>query len=127
MTLRIPKSKQQKPHIAQRHAATQEKRVAASLGAKPTKGSGCGDERGDSRRKGIIRVENKCTTSQKGFRVTVEIIEKIENAALQSGEVPAIEVEFIDKETGAILHEWAIVPVYVLKDIVERYINYGES
>jgi hypothetical protein len=82
------------------------------LGGKPVKGSGCGFEKGDVRVKGIMRVENKCTQN-KSFSLKREMLDKIEQAALNSGEVPAMEIEFID-DRGNSLHKVAVVPVWVL-------------
>lgn len=97
-------------------APKQEQQMAARLGGQPVKGSGCGAEKGDVRVKGVMRLEAKCTKN-KSFSVTREMIEKIENAAMGAGEVPAITIEFIDPITGVPTHEVAIVPTYVLEMI----------
>lgn len=125
--MRIPKNKQGRATVAHQYSPKQEKNIAEKLGGKLVRGSGRGHEKGDVKVSGIIRVENKCTAKvnsnnpKSGFKVTLEMIEKIEDQALLNGEAPAIEVEFIDKD-GKVLHEWAIVPTYILKSIVENYI-----
>jgi len=115
--LRTPKDVKKKPYIAQRHAVRQEERVAKDIGGKLIKGSGCGTTRGDSRKDKIIRIENKATT-KKSFRLTTEIVEKIENAALAAGEIPAIQIEFINLK-GTIEHSICIVPTYILNFLIE--------
>lgn len=94
-------------------APRQEKQLAQRLGARTVKGSGVGAEKGDVRLKGVLRIEAKCTKN-KSFSVTREMVEKIENAALGAGEVPAIVIEFLD-EKGNPVHELAVVPTYVLE------------
>lgn len=118
--LRQPKIFKSKPHVAHRHAVKQEEKIAESIGAKQVKGSGCGDERGDSRIRKVVRVENKCTTHKKSFSITRKMAQKIEDAALPCGEMPIIEFEFIN-ERGIVEHSLVVVPAYVLKSIVEHY------
>lgn len=88
----------------------QERELAGKLGGRRVSGSGCGLEKGDVRVKGIVRVEAK-TTKADSFSVTKEMIKKIESAALTSGEVPVIVVEFSgDKSMPSlgIMPMWAI-------------------
>lgn len=75
-------------------------------------GSGAGATKGDVRIPKVMRIECK-TTKNKSFSVTMEMIDKIEAAALGAGEIPAIVVEFNDGH-GRKLKEIAIVPTYML-------------
>jgi hypothetical protein len=95
----------------------QEKSLATRIGGKVTPGSGNGSIKGDVRKAGVVRVEAK-TTKNKSFSVTLDMIRKIEDAALPSGEMPVIVVEFIDG-SGKPIKEVAIVPTYVLGSIGE--------
>jgi Holliday junction resolvase len=67
------------------------------------------------RQERVLRLECKCTKN-KSFSVTREMVEKIENAALGAGEVPAILIEFLGPD-GKPLHEVAVVPRYVLDSL----------
>ena len=119
MPLRPTRDEKAHPlYAAQSHARKQEKRVAERLGGRTVPGSGSGAVKGDVRLTGVLRLENKCTTKD-AFRITRSMLEKIENAALQTGEVPAIQVEFIDEESRRILHTVAVVPEYVLDWLVQ--------
>lgn len=101
-----------------RHAPKQERAVAKRLNARLTKGSGAGEEKGDCRVKGVARIECKCT-SKKSFSVTREMIDKIEMAACSAGELPMIEIQFLD-DRGKVTHTCAVVPSYAIDYLVER-------
>lgn len=96
----------------------QEREIARRVGGCVTRGSGCGNEKGDVRLRGVCRIEAK-TTKHNSFSVTREMIVKIEDAALSSGELPAIVVEFIDgagKPCGSV----AVVPLWSLEMMLEN-------
>lgn len=99
-------------------APEQEKQVAAKLGGRLTPGSGSKSIKGDVRVKGIARIECK-TTSRKSFSVTVDMFQKLEQASMGSGEVPALVVEFNDGK-GRALMSLAVVPMYVLEELCQR-------
>lgn len=99
-------------------APQQERQRADKLGGQIVKGSGCGFVKGDARIKKLLRLECKNTTA-KSFRVTLEMITKIENAAIASGELPALEVEFIN-DKGKLLQRVAILPHYALEMLLDR-------
>lgn len=82
---------------SKRRAPKQERELASLLGGRTIKGSGSGAEKGDVRIKGFARVEAKCTR-QKSFSVSLQIIDKLEDAASScaSGEIPVLHVEFLD-------------------------------
>lgn len=95
-----------------RRSRKQEKELATKLGGRRTSASGSGDEKGDVRLKGIVRVEAK-TTKHRSFSVTLDMIEQIEMAAVSAGEMPVIAIEFNDNR-GKKIKEVAVVPMYVL-------------
>lgn len=95
-----------------KRAKKQEKELAKKLGGRCVPGSGNGDMKGDVRVKGFLRIECK-TTGKRSFAVTMDMIDKIEMAAVSAGEIPALIVEFNDGR-GHMLREVAIVPTYAL-------------
>jgi hypothetical protein len=109
MPLALPKRMQ---HGANAHnrAPVMEKEIAKRVGGKVTKASGAQGEKGDARVRGLVRIEAKAT-SNKSFSVTREMIEKIEAAALGSGEVPYIEIELLGPN-GKPLHRVAVMPTW---------------
>lgn len=96
----------------------QEKALAGRVGGKLTPASGARDVKGDVRVKGILRIEAK-TTKRRSFSVTLDMIAQIEDAAVSTGEMPVIIVEFITPE-GKPIKEVAICPTYVLQEIATR-------
>lgn len=105
------------------HAPKQERDLAKSLANKPSRkvwavpGSGSGKQKGDVRAVGIARIECK-TTSNKSFSVTREMIDKIENAAGATNEIPVIQIDLLDSD-GRPAHRCAVVPLYVLDRLLE--------
>ena len=102
-----------------KRAPKQEKRIAAIVQGSRTPASGSRDVKGDVRKRGIVRIEAK-TTKHRSFSVTLEMIEKIEEAAVSTGEMPVLVVEFNDGK-GKLLKEVAIVPTYVLADLYDQF------
>lgn len=90
----------------------QEKELAKRTKGRITPGSGNKNIKGDVRVRRVARIEAK-TTMHKSFSVTLDMIEKLENAALPSDEIPIIVIEFNDGR-GKKLKEVAIMPTYVL-------------
>jgi hypothetical protein len=111
MALKIPKRQQQHRSIAR--SRLQEKELAKRVGGQRTVASGALDVKGDVRLKRVLRIEAK-TTSKESFRVTTEMLGKIETAALASNELPAFVVEFTDAR-GKVRGSVAVVPLYVLE------------
>ena len=113
----------EKGHVAYRRSRQQERLLAKRSGGRLITGSGSGPEKGDIKKySGVFRVEAK-TTSHDSFRVTKEMIRKIEDAALPHGELPAIIIEFVDKQ-GKPISEIAVVSTDVLESLnVEIYKN----
>lgn len=88
----------------------QEKRLAARVGGKVTRGSGNGIEKGDVRLRGVVRIEAK-TTKAASFRVTDKMISLIEDAAVSAGELPVIVIELAGgpkPRTVCVVPEWVL-------------------
>lgn len=99
--------------FSHRRAPKQEKEIAKRIGGRITVASGAKQfEKGDARKKGVVRIEAK-TTKNKSFSVTTEMIQKIEDAALAGDEMPAIVVE-LNNEDPRRRVSVAVVPLYVL-------------
>ncbi len=100
-------------------ARDQEKSVAKRVGGRRTKRSGAGDEKGDVRLNGKLRIECK-TTKHSSFRVTTDMIDKIEDAACSAGELPVIEIELEGgKRKCLVLPEWALMDLVTIHRLVE--------
>lgn len=110
---------EQKANLTGSHkrAPKQEKAVALRIGGRVTPASGAREVKGDVRLKGVVRVECK-TTKHKSFSVTREMLAKIEDAAVMTGELPVLIVEFTDGK-GRVLGEVAVCPTYVLDSIIQ--------
>ncbi len=101
-----------------RRAKKQEKELSVRMSARTTSASGSRDEKGDVRLKGVVRIEAK-TTKNKSFSVTTDMIDKIECAATQSGEMPVLIIEFNDG-FGRKLKECAVLPMYALQTLIDN-------
>ena len=101
---------------AYKHSSKQEKRVAKKVGGFRTPASGAKRVKGDVRVTGIARIECKATQN-KSFSVTREMLTKIEDAAAATGEIPILQVEFLDKN-GKIDGTFAVVPVHIIERLV---------
>ena len=97
-------------------APKQEKTAAKRFGGKLVPRSGAGPVKGDVRVSGVIRLETK-TTAKKSFALTHHVLDQIEDAAVSTGEIPAVQVQFID-ERGNVTRSVCIVPDWVLDDLV---------
>lgn len=90
----------------------QEKELAKRTKGRVTPGSGNGSVKGDVRVKGLMRIEAK-TTKHRSFSVSLDMVEKLENAALPDGELPVLVIEF-NNGKGKKIKELLVVPSYVL-------------
>jgi hypothetical protein len=106
---------------AYKHSPKQEKRIAKQVGGYRTPGSGSKKQKGDVRIKGLLRVECKAT-SRKSFSVTREMLIKIEDAVGATGELPILQVEFLDAK-GKIDGSFAVVAT----SIIEKLIDYARD
>jgi hypothetical protein len=93
----------------------QERELAKRVGGQVTIASGSLAVKGDVRKKRVVRIEAK-TTKNRSFSVTLEMVDKIEQAALPYDELPIIVVELANgnKRTAK---QVAIVPLYVLDSL----------
>lgn len=102
-----------------RRSVKQEKETAERFKGFRTPASGSREVKGDVRVKGVARIEAK-TTKNKSFSVTLEMAQKIEEAALSGGgEIPILLVEF-NNGFGKKLGEVAVIPSYLLDEFIER-------
>jgi hypothetical protein len=94
----------------------QEAETAERLGGRTQKGSGCGHyQKGDVRVPKLARVEAK-TTKHDSLPLTVEMIQKLEDACVGADEVPVIEVELrLGKHRCYVIPDYAIEFVLGLK------------
>jgi hypothetical protein len=115
--MKLKLSKKTKSTPSHTRSPVQEKQLAKKLGGAVTPGSGNGTQKGDVRVRGVLRVECK-TTKHASFSVTTEMLDKIEEAALSHGELPAMLVEFCIP--GKRPREVAVVPAYVLDMITSK-------
>lgn len=99
-----------------KRAKKQERELAGKLYGKLVPASGSKDVKGDVRIKGVARIEAK-TTKNKSYSVTIETIQKIEAAAVSSGEMPILVVEFNDN-AGKKIIDMAIMPMYALETLL---------
>lgn len=99
-----------------RRAPKQERELVQRLGGRRTSASGAKDEKGDVRIKGVVRIEAK-TTKNKSFSVSLDMLDKIESAAVASGEMAVMVIEFNDG-FGRKLGEVAVMPTYALETIL---------
>lgn len=81
------------------------------LGGRAVRGSGSGREKGDVRRVGVFRLENK-TTQRRSFSVTRDLIEKVEaSVPAGSSEIPFMEIrvddQSVDPKTALVFPHWA--------------------
>lgn len=86
--------------------------MAIRVGGRTTVASGSKTEKGDVRKKRVVRIEAK-TTKNKSFSVTTEMIDKIEMAALSCDEMPVIVIELNNSDPRQ-CREVCVVPSYVL-------------
>ena len=116
MPLAKPKRlKQDGSTLSHHRSRRQEGEVAKRIGGRKTPASGALSEKGDVRLKGVVRIECK-TTMHKSFSITREMLGKIEDAALSSGELPALVIEFLN-DKGNPIGAVAVMPVWVLDTV----------
>ena len=94
----------------------QEREAAQRLGGRVQKGSGCGHyQKGDVRVPKLVRLEAK-TTKHASLPLTVDMIQKLEDACVGADEVPVIEVELrLGKYRCYVIPDWALELVLGLK------------
>lgn len=100
-----------------KRAARQERDLAKQLGGRVTPGSGNLRIKGDVRVTGFTRVECK-TTKRRSFSVNMDMLDKIESAAVSAQEIPFMEVEL---ELGA--RRFYVVPDWAFHDLMAELIS----
>ena len=109
--------REQKQSKAYRASAGLEKNLAKRTKGYRTAGSGNKKEKGDVRVRGIARIEHKATGNQ-SFRVTTEMLEKIELAARGCDEIPVMVIDFLDDRGRSFQKEIAVLPFKDLLDLI---------
>lgn len=99
-----------------KRAPKQESEIAKLIGAQKVAASGAKDVKGDVRLKRVVRIECK-TTKHKSFSVTLDMIEKLEEAAVLTGELPIFVIEMNDGN-GKKLKDIVVCPSYVLDSLL---------
>lgn len=99
-----------------KRAKKQEREVAKRTLGKLTPASGALAVKGDVRVKNVVRIECK-TTKHKSFSVSLDMLDRLEEAATLAGEMPVLVVEFNDG-AGRKLGELVICPGYVLDSLL---------
>lgn len=97
-------------------SAKNEKNLMIRLGGKLTPRSGAGTKKADGFIKGLARIEVKGTIHD-SFRVTKDLLAKNDEAALSSGEIPILAVQFLSK-TGKIEDEQAVIRMSDLEQLL---------
>jgi Holliday junction resolvase len=113
---KTPRKGEEKKRLSPSHkrAPKQERETALRLKGVLTPASGAKDVKGDVRVKRMVRIECK-TTKHSSFSVTLDMVRKLEEAALATGEMPAFLIEF--NNNGKKVAELAVVPAYVLESL----------
>lgn len=102
---------------AYRASAGLEKDLAKRVKGYRTAGSGNKNEKGDVRLRGVARIEHKATQNE-SFRVTKEMLQKIELAARGCDETPILIVDFLDERGQSVGNEIACIPFKDLLDLI---------
>lgn len=110
------KSKQSPAYHA---SAGLEKKLAKKAGGYRTAGSGNKKEKGDVRVSGVTRIEHK-GTQHDSFRVTKDMLEKLELAGRGCDEVPIFVVDFLTKTGKSLGKEIACIPLQDLLDLIHE-------
>lgn len=110
------KSKQSAAYHA---SAGLEKGLAKRVGGYRTAGSGNKKEKGDVRVNGVTRIEHK-GTKHNSFRVTKEMLEKLELAGRGCDEIPIFVVDFLSEQGKSSGQEIACIPLKDLLDLINE-------
>jgi hypothetical protein len=103
------------------HGNTSEKRVGKSLGARMTPASGALRGAKSDGVKGKFRLEMKSTVKDR-ISVEKEWLVKITHEALAHNQIPVVILSFVNGDGSPAMTknaEWGLVPMHVLKEIVE--------
>ncbi len=109
--MKLPISKRMRLSASHQRSKAQEAETAQRFGGRVSKQSGAGYQKADVRAYKFVRVENK-TTKHASFRVTVDMIEKLEADAFGADEIPLLEVELLlGKKRVFVIPDYAIEAV----------------
>jgi len=103
-----------------------EKTLAKKAGGYRTAGSGNKHEKGDVRVRGVTRIEHKATKHD-SFRVTKEMLDKIELAGRGCDEVPILVVEFVDEQGKPCREPIAVLPLQDILDLLDEGTTKGTN
>jgi hypothetical protein len=106
------KPRKPRPSPSHQRAKKQEKETSLRAAAQLTPASGSRDVKGDVRKKRVARIECK-TTKHASFSVTLDMVRKLEEAALSTGEMPIFEIEF-NNGAGKKIASLVVMPGYAL-------------
>lgn len=112
----VREANREKQSTAYWRAPKHEESVAKRVNGRKTIGSGSKKKKGDIYIDNVARIECK-TTGRKSFSITQEMLDKIQNACIGCGEVPAIVVEFINGQ-GRRKDEVAVLPMWALEQLL---------
>lgn len=113
---RLAQDSKQSP--AYHASAGLERKLAGRVNGRRTSGSGNQWQKGDVVKKGVARFEHKATSKQ-SFRVTTDMLEKLELAARGSDEIPILVVDFLDSRGKTHQREIAVLPLKDLLDLID--------
>ena len=106
-----PKWRQQEERAAIRLNGKRDRKSGAEYNR--TVAGGRGDGKNDY-------LEWECkTTSKDSFRITTEMLDRIETRVLLTMKSPAIYVSFENRPKGK-EKDWVLIPVSVMEDLMER-------
>ena len=113
MMLKIPK--RLRSSESHHQSKEQEKKTAKRFWGKVNKQSGGGYQKADVRSYNLVRVECK-TTKHSSFRVTLDMIEKLEEDTFGADEIPCMEIELqLGKKKVYVIPDWAIELILGMK------------
>lgn len=108
-----------KQSAAYHASAGLEKKLAKRAGGHRTAGSGNKKEKGDVRVHGVTRMEHK-GTKHNSFRVTKDMLEKLELAGRACDEMPIFVVDFLNERGQSSGNEIACIPLKDLMDLIDE-------
>lgn len=103
---------------AYKRAPKQEKAAVARLKGRAIPASGAKFRKGDVEVPDLVRIECKATEAD-SFRVTKGMLRTIENASIGSGQIPMMEIEFVD-ENGKTLYAACVMKRSAITSLINR-------
>jgi len=103
---------------AYKRSKVQEKESAKRIGGRQISGSGKGWKKGDTEIPNLARLECKSTAAD-SFRVTKGMFDTLEIAGRLAGQLPIMDIEFIDAKQ-VVLDAYCVIKRKDLYDLLER-------